>query len=587
MRKLNIKKWIPAFLMAFFIAFAVGALMTEPAAAEEEYATEPVYASPVEYLTMGASLGNSQMQLLDENGNVLEEWTSADGVAHQIETQLIIGKKYTLHQVTPPGVHESSFFGVTCTLEYGNGYDTEFSITKGNFSNNEREGVQYSYYEHLINKTEGRKVTGTSGSTVEVYCPVMQALEFGAEALGISADPDEYFEVILDIPKGVPGQVMNVDLSNADASKNPSKVVIPSSGSLEASFWLKDGQSITMDGFPLFYADYYSLRENNDTLNQEGYITKVLAGENIPDNDKSLYAAMLLMGGGIISKADPGVIYANNLRDFLLEKIAPEEVYAQDEIIDSAIEAMTGYASEELFQVSDPVVNTDVSNETIEYCGVESKNSFTLNDTLIDGIETTRSASKIGPFPNTTGALVATNGVFGDGHVLFINRRDGVPVAKKNEDGDLLAGSKLQILDSKGNEVHSFTSTDEIANLIELEPGEYTLHEESAPKGYLTADDVAFTVVDQETVKVDGQKVDAVTMIDKKDPNAGTDEDQPGDDNKDKDKGKDNDKSGKTSDKSSKTGDYISIGLLILLMALSGGAAFGLSRKRRKETSDK
>src|SRR5699024_12306723 len=59
-----------------------------------------------------------------------------------------------------------------------------------------------------------------------------------------------------------------------------------------------------------------------------------------------------------------------------------------------------------------------------------------------------------------------------------------------------LPGAKLTILDENGEVVESWTSTEE-PHYIEMLPiGKYTLHEESAPEGYLVAEDVAFEVKD-------------------------------------------------------------------------------------------
>lgn len=60
--------------------------------------------------------------------------------------------------------------------------------------------------------------------------------------------------------------------------------------------------------------------------------------------------------------------------------------------------------------------------------------------------------------------------------------------------GKELPGAKLEIRDKDGNVIESWTSTEE-PHLIDTVPaGEYVLHEEIAPDGYVTASDVTFTV---------------------------------------------------------------------------------------------
>ena len=71
-----------------------------------------------------------------------------------------------------------------------------------------------------------------------------------------------------------------------------------------------------------------------------------------------------------------------------------------------------------------------------------------------------------------------------------------VQISKTDISGKELPGAKLTILDKDGKVVESWTS-EEKAHYIEMLPiGEYTLREETAPDGYLVAEDVKFTVKD-------------------------------------------------------------------------------------------
>lgn len=65
-------------------------------------------------------------------------------------------------------------------------------------------------------------------------------------------------------------------------------------------------------------------------------------------------------------------------------------------------------------------------------------------------------------------------------------------------------GAKLQILDKDGKIVEEWISTKEPHKVYALEPGEYILHEEAAPEGYLVVSDVPFVV--EETGEI--QKVE-------------------------------------------------------------------------------
>lgn len=56
-------------------------------------------------ITTGEELPGATLQIIDENGNVVEEWVSADE-AHFIEGKLIAGKEYTLRETIAPDGYE-------------------------------------------------------------------------------------------------------------------------------------------------------------------------------------------------------------------------------------------------------------------------------------------------------------------------------------------------------------------------------------------------------------------------------------------------------------------------------------------------
>ena len=76
-----------------------------------------------------------------------------------------------------------------------------------------------------------------------------------------------------------------------------------------------------------------------------------------------------------------------------------------------------------------------------------------------------------------------------------------VDMTKNNIAGDEVEGAEMQVFDKEGNIVDEWTSGKEahiISNLVEGE--KYTLHEETAPDGYVVATDIEFEVtLDKET----------------------------------------------------------------------------------------
>ena len=79
-----------------------------------------------------------------------------------------------------------------------------------------------------------------------------------------------------------------------------------------------------------------------------------------------------------------------------------------------------------------------------------------------------------------------------------LNRRAAVIISKLDDYGNFLPGAVLQILDSDGLVVDEWTSGNESFAIL-LPNGTYTLHEVSAPEGYIKAEDKTFTVTIKET----------------------------------------------------------------------------------------
>lgn len=114
------------------------------------------------------------------------------------------------------------------------------------------------------------------------------------------------------------------------------------------------------------------------------------------------------------------------------------------------------------------------------------------------------------------------------GEVQKVEMKDDVTkveISKTDIAGKELPGAKITILDKDGKAVESWTSGNK-PHYIEMLPiGEYTLHEESAPDGYLVAEDVKFEVKDtgeiQKVVMKDEAKPDEPDQP-KETPSAGT-----------------------------------------------------------------
>ncbi len=94
-------------------------------------------------------------------------------------------------------------------------------------------------------------------------------------------------------------------------------------------------------------------------------------------------------------------------------------------------------------------------------------------------------------------------------------------VKKVDPDGNFVVGATLQILNSSGTVVEEWVTTEKEHIVKGLAAGEYTLHEAKTPDGYVTSEDVKFTLEEKEevqqvimvddTIKVDIEKIDKIT----------------------------------------------------------------------------
>ena len=154
------------------------------------------------------------------------------------------------------------------------------------------------------------------------------------------------------------------------------------------------------------------------------------------------------------------------------------------------------------------------------------------------------------------------------GEVQKVEMKDDitkVEISKTDISGKELPSAKLTILDQEGNEVESWTSGEK-PHYIEMLPiGKYTLHEVSAPDGYLVAEDIIFEVKDT-------GEIQKVVMKDEAEP-----EETP-----------ETPETPTTTVDAPKTGDHTPIAALMIscVLGLAGTIAAAVRMKMRKKKQD-
>ena len=483
-------------------------------------------------LTTGVELSGATLTVLDKDGNVVDTWKSVKGEQHMIE-RLTVGETYTLREeMAPYGYLKAE--EITFTIE-----DTG-EIQKVEMKDDVPAGtiIINKSGEFLDKVTALDSVGGwishlfqyVTGSLKDVTFEVF-ALEDVKSADGESEDYYKKDELVATITTDDTG-------------------IAKLSGLPLGKYYVKE--KATVDGFvldneareiDLTYRDQdtaevtYSADWQNNRQKAEVEVVK-----KEKDSDRVLEGAVFaLCAKNDITGADGKVILE---ADTVIEELATDKEGKLTFTADLPI----GF--EYYIKETSPApgfATTDETQEfTFEYEGAEKEKvsySFTFEDeptvieitktSLTDGKElegaklqvTNESGKVVDSWTSGKEAHIIKELVVGQKYTLTetkpadgfvtaesitftvkdnaeaqkIEMKDDVTkveISKTDISGKELPGAKLTILDKDGKTVESWTS-EEKTHYIEMLPiGEYTLREESAPEGYLVAEDVKFTVED-------------------------------------------------------------------------------------------
>ena len=483
-------------------------------------------------LTTGVELSGATLTVLDKDGNVVDTWKSVKGEHHMIE-RLTVGETYTLREeMAPYGYLKAE--EITFTIE-----DTG-EIQKVEMKDDVPAGtiIINKNGEFLDKVTALDSVGGwishlfqyVTGSLKDVTFEVF-ALEDVKSADGESEDYYKKDELVATITTDDTG-------------------IAKLSGLPLGKYYVKE--KATVDGFvldneareiDLTYRDQdtaevtYSADWQNNRQKAEVEVVK-----KEKDSDRVLEGAVFaLCAKNDITGADGKVILE---ADTVIEELATDK----DGKLTFTADLPIGF--EYYIKETSPApgfATTDETQEfTFEYEGAEKEKvsySFTFEDeptvieitktSLTDGKElegaklqvTDESGKVVDSWTSGKEAHIIKELVVGQKYTLTetkpadgfvtaesitftvkdnaeaqkIEMKDDVTkveISKTDISGKELPGAKLTILDKDGKTVESWTS-EEKPHYIEMLPiGEYTLREESAPEGYLVAEDVKFTVED-------------------------------------------------------------------------------------------
>ena len=483
-------------------------------------------------ITTGVELSGATLTVLDKDKNVIDTWKSVKGEEHLIE-RLTVGETYTLREEMAPYGYlkaEEITFTVEDTAEIQK-VEMKDDVPTGTLIINKKgeflEKVSAldsvgGWFSHLFEYISG----SLKEVTFEVY-----ALEDIKAADGESEDYYKKDDLIATITTDETGVAKLTDLPLGKYYVKEKET---------ANGYVLDGTAREID---LTYRDQdtaevtYSSDWQNNRQKAE---VKVLKKEK--DSDRVLEGAVF----ALCNKED--IVNANGDVILKADTVIEEQATDKEGKLTFTADLPIGYTYyvKETSPAPGFATTDQVQEFAFEYDGADKETlsyEFTFEDeptvveitktSLTDGkelegakLEVTDEDGKVvdswtsGKEAHIIKELVAgkkytlTETKPADGYVtaesiIFtvedsskaqkIEMKDDVTkvqISKTDISGKELPGAKLTILDKDGKVVESWTS-EEKAHYIEMLPiGEYTLREETAPDGYLVAEDVKFTVKD-------------------------------------------------------------------------------------------
>ena len=484
-------------------------------------------AAPAGYLSSFATL-----TVLDKDGNVVDTWKSVKGEEHLIE-RLTAGETYTLREEMAPYGYlmaEEITFTVEDTAEIQK-VEMKDAVPTGTLIINKKgefldkvsavDSVG-GWLKHLFEYFSGslKEVTFEVYALEDIKAADGESEDYyKKDALVVTITTDETgVAKLTDLPLGkyyvkeketangyvLDGETREVDLTYRD--QNTAEVTY-------SADWQNKRQKAEVkvlkkakDSDRVLEGAVFALCNKDDIVNAKGDVilkADTVIEEQATDKDGKLtFTADLPLGHTYYVKETspaPGFATTDQVQEFTFEYGGAEketlsyEFTFEDEATTVEFTKTSLTNGKEIEGAKLKV--TDESGNTVDEwtSGKEPHiikeltvgKKYTMTETLpADGYVTAESITFM---------------VEDTGEVQKVEMKDDVTkvqISKTDISGKELPGAKLTILDKEGKTVESWTS-EEKPHYIEMLPiGEYTLREETAPDGYLVAEDVKFTVKD-------------------------------------------------------------------------------------------
>lgn len=441
-------------------------------------------------VTNDKELPGATIQILDKDGNVVDEWTSTS-VPHEI-VGLNIEETYTLKETVAPSGYQLTT-ETTFTLDKFGNIDSSKTTTNQNSAGvllvedwpqgsvvvNKRgllnetctdyanEAVQLKDVEFTLTKKGDSSFSAVTATTNDNGVAVFDKLDAGTYEIKETKTVDGYN---LDT---------NTYIAEIDIHGNYSGLKDSDGNAIE-------GNMLTND---LYRTDIEFTKVNLDNSNQK-----------LPGSTYGLFARRSALG---------------TRRGSLLAGI-------------EGTQNITEANKNDLIEIARATTN---SKGLVRFAGVLPGVEYTVKELIApNGFYVSENPISLTYKVDDNGNVVLASLDTGDstikvdvnGNITWLEPEVKVSFLKTDESGKPLAGAKLKVVDKDGKDVMSWTSKEEAYTVIgTFTCGEtYKLIEVSAPDGYQVAEAVSFTIPGEVGSK--GLKPISVVMADKKLPDTST-----------------------------------------------------------------
>ena len=513
-----------------------------------EYENEPTKISVKKTdLTTGVELEGAKLTVLDKDGNIVDSWVSVKGEEHLIE-RLTVGETYTLREERAPYGYlkaEEITFTVEDTAQIQK-VEMKDDVPTGTLIINKKG-------EFLEDVTLVDTIGGWISHLFEYITGALKDVTFEVYALediqAADSESEDYYKKdeliatittdetgiakLSDLPLGryyvkeketaegyvLDGEIREIDLTYVDQDT----AEVTWSGD-----WQNNRQKVEVcvlkkekDTDRVLEGAVFALSAKEDIINKNGDVIleagTVIEEKTTGEDGKLTFEADLPIGFSYTVKETspaPGFATTDEVQEFTFTAESSEKATVSYEFTfedePTVFEfTKTSLTTREEIEGAKLTV-TDENGEVVDEW-VSGKEPHIIKELVVGQ---TYTMTEVIPAPGYVTAESIRFTVEDTAEVQKIEMKDDVTkveISKTDVAGEELPGAELTILDENGEVVESWTSTEE-PHYIEMLPiGKYTLHEESAPEGYLIAEDVAFEVKDT-------GEIQKVTMKDEAEP---------------------------------------------------------------------